>query len=182
MVRGGAVIRTPTAPTGPPGPLHPAVPARARGTGMLARVLVTNHVLAGAVLAAAGPLARRPAAAFAVGVASHLALDVVPHWGDQDREVFLRVAVADGLSGLAAMAVVVASTPRARRWAVLGGMVGGAFPDLDKPSTLFFGRSPFPAAVDAFHARIQRESTARMPQEFVVGAVLAACVIALLRR
>ncbi len=149
---------------------------------MLARVLVTNHVLAGAVLAAAGPLARRPDAAFVVGVASHFALDAVPHWGDPDHDVFLRVAVADGLSGLAVMAVMAAAAPRDRRWAVLWGTAGAAFPDLDKPGTLFFGRSPFPVAVDAFHARIQRESTRRMPQEFVVGAVLAAAAIALLRR
>ena len=97
------------------------------------------------------PLAGRPASAFAVGVASHFALDRTPHWGDD--EIFLRVAVVDGLTGLAAMAVMTALAPRGRRLAVVAGMAGAAFPDLDKPSTLFFGRSPFPRAVDAFHQR-----------------------------
>lgn len=145
-------------------------------------MLVTNHVLSGAVMAARGPLARRPAQAFAVGVVSHFVLDRTPHWGDPDQRVFLRVAVVDGLAGLAAMAAMVALAPRGRRMAVVAGMAGAAFPDLDKPSTLFFGRSPFPAGVDAFHKRIQRESVARMPQEFLVAAVLTASAAALLRR
>ena len=41
-------------------------------------MLVTNHVLSGAVIGAA---VRRPVPAFALGVASHFALDAVPHWG-----------------------------------------------------------------------------------------------------
>ncbi len=149
---------------------------------MLSLVLVTNHVLSGALLAAAGPLARRPVAAFCAGVASHALLDATPHWGDTDHAVFLKVAVPDGLTGLAAMAGAAALTPPGRRLAVLAGMTGAAFPDLDKPSRLFFGRSPFPAAVDAFHQRIQHESPRRMPQELVVAVLLAAAVAWLLRR
>jgi hypothetical protein len=145
-------------------------------------VLVTNHVLSGALLAAAGPLAGRPALALAAGVASHFALDRTPHWGDPDQRTFLRVAVVDGLSGLAAMAAMAVLAPAGRRPAVVAGMVGAALPDLDKPSVLFFGRSPFPAGVDAWHKAIQRESPRRMPQEVVVGAVLAACAVRLLRR
>lgn len=150
---------------------------------MLCPVLVTNHVLAGAVLGA-GPLAQRPVAAFAAGVASHFALDRVPHWGDQRRPVFLLVAVCDGLAGLAAIALVARASRRQRPavlLSALAGMAGGAFPDLDKPSTLFFGRSPFPARFDAFHGRIQRESTRRMPQEFAVAAGLGALVALVLR-
>ena len=41
-------------------------------------MLLTNHVLSGALI---GALVRRPAPAFALGVASHFALDTVPHWG-----------------------------------------------------------------------------------------------------
>ena len=43
------------------------------------RVLLTNHVLSGALI---GALARRPAAAFAAGMASHFVLDALPHWGN----------------------------------------------------------------------------------------------------
>ncbi len=143
---------------------------------------MTNHVLAGALLGASRPLSRRPATAFVTGVVSHFLLDTVPHWGDDDPDVFLKVAVPDGLTGLAAISVMTALAPRSRRLAVMAGMAGGAFPDLDKPSTLFFGRSPFPAAVDAFHVAIQRESVRRMPQELAVGAALAVAVVLVLRR
>jgi hypothetical protein len=150
---------------------------------MLCCVLVTNHVLAGAVLGA-GPLARRPVRAFLTGVASHFALDAVPHWGDERREVFLVTAVLDGLSGLAAIALVARASRRQRPavlLSALAGMAGGAFPDLDKPSRLFFGGSPFPARWDDFHSRIQRESPQRLPQEFVVAAGLVALVALVLR-
>ena len=56
------------------------------------------------------------------------------------------VAVADGLTGLAAMASVALATEPDRRLSVLAGMAGAAFLDLDKPSSVFFGFSPFPAA------------------------------------
>ena len=141
-------------------------------------MLVTNHVLSGALVGVASP---GPATAFAVGVASHFALDMVPHWGEVDFDEMVPIGVRDGLVGLAAMALVHVSTPRERRLRVLAGMAGAAFPDLDKPSTLFFGRSPFPGWFDAFHVRIQRESRDRMPQEFVVGAALMAAVLVAVR-
>ena len=61
-------------------------------------MLITNHVLAGALVGLASP---GPVSAFGVGVVSHFAMDVVPHWGDPDHEAFLRVAYVDGLVGLA---------------------------------------------------------------------------------
>ncbi len=142
-------------------------------------MLVTNHVLSGAVLGYALP---HPLAAFTVGVASHLVLDAVPHWGVPRpiREV-LHVAVPDGLIGATAMAVITATTPAARRLPVLAGMAGAALLDLDKPSLLFFGVSPFPRAVDAFHKWVQNESPRRMPQEVLVG-LGGALVVAILRR
>ncbi len=130
-------------------------------------MLVTNHVLAGALIGAASP---GPASAFAAGFGSHFAMDVVPHWGDDS--IFLQVAVPDGLVGATTMAALF-RTARGRRLRVAAGMAGAVLPDLDKPSNLFFGRSPFPARFDRFHVDIQRESTRRLPQEFVVAAVLA---------
>jgi hypothetical protein len=141
-------------------------------------VLVTNHVLSGALVGVASP---GPVSAFAAGVVSHFALDAVPHWGDVDFDEMVPVGVRDGLTGLAAMALLHAVTPRHRRWRVLAGMSGAAFPDLDKPSLLFFGRSPFPGRVDAFHARIQRESRDRMSQELWVGGGLLAAALVLVR-
>jgi hypothetical protein len=139
-------------------------------------MLVTNHVLSGAVI---GAVTRRPGVALVVGVASHFVLDALPHWGDwgDDKSLFLRVARRDGLTGLAVMGTLAAVAPPGVRLAVVAGMAGAALPDLDKPSREFFGRSPFPRAVDRFHARIQREARHRFPLEVAVGAGLAATAI-----
>ena len=67
-------------------------------------MFVTNHVLSGVVI---GRLLRRhPVTAFVAGVASHLVLDMVPHWGcdlktADDWEGFVRYAKRDGVLGLA---------------------------------------------------------------------------------
>jgi hypothetical protein len=138
-------------------------------------VLVTNHVLSGALIGAA---VRRPLPALALGVVSHFALDAVPHWGDWgDRQRFLRVAVPDGLAGLAVIGIVTAVAPPERRLAVLAGMAGAAVPDLDKPARLWFGRSPWPGAVNRFHSAIQNESSDRFGREMTVMATLA-CLVA----
>lgn len=139
-------------------------------------MLVTNHVLAGAVL---GRAVRSVPVAFAGGVLSHLVLDAVPHWGGMPLEEVMGVAVVDGLAGLTAMAAVTLATEPDLRVAVLAGMAGGAFLDLDKPSTVFFGFSPFPQGVDGFHARIQSESPRRMPQELLVGLTTSLVIAAL---
>jgi hypothetical protein len=141
-------------------------------------MLVTNHVFSGAVI---GYAVSRVPAAFAVGVVSHLVLDAVPHWGGRAIEDVMGVAVTDGLIGATVMATATLAADPCRRPAVLAGMAGAAFLDLDKPSRVFFGFSPFPRAVDDFHARIQRESTRRMPQEILVG-LIGACVVAALTR
>jgi hypothetical protein len=142
-------------------------------------MLVTNHVLSGAAIGAA---ARRPVPAFALGVASHFVLDSVPHWGKfGGGRRLLRVAVPDGLIGLAVMGTMVAVAPRERRAAVLAGMAGAALPDLDKPSRLFFGRSPFPRAVDRFHAGIQREKSHRAHYEATAAVILGSVALAILR-
>jgi hypothetical protein len=141
-------------------------------------MLVTNHVLSGAVI---GAVSRRVLPAFALGVLSHFALDAVPHWGKWDGPpTFMQVAVPDGLVGLAVMGAMTAVAPREARPAVLAGMMGAALPDLDKPSKVFFGFSPFPRAVDRFHARIQDEAPHRFPFEVAAGAALAVAAIALL--
>ena len=146
--------------------------------GKTGLMLVTNHVLSGAVIGAA---ARNPWLAFPLGFASHLALDAVPHWGKFDsHEHFMRVAVADGLTGLAAMGAATAAASPGERVAVLAGMAGAALPDLNKPGKVFFGRSPFPKAFDDFHGRIQDEAPDRFrSHEVVAGAIFAAGFAAL---
>jgi hypothetical protein len=147
--------------------------------GYVKGMLVTNHVLSGAVIGAA---ARRPVSAFALGVISHFVLDAVPHWGDWgDCPSFMQVAVADGLTGLAAMGILAAIAPPDARVVVLAGMAGAALPDLEKPALLFFGRSPFPRVVDQFHGMIQREARHRFPHEVTAGVVFLAAAVTLLR-
>ena len=137
-------------------------------------MLLTNHIVSGALI---GALARRPLPAFAAGVASHFVLDAVPHWGDwESPRHFLRAAVPDGLVSLAVMGAVTAASSADRRPAVLAGMAGAALPDADKPARLFFGRSPFPVAVDRFHSRIQREARHRLHLELLAAAALAAAL------
>ena len=151
-------------------------------------MLVTNHVLSGAVIGAA---VRRPLPAFAIGVASHFALDALPHWGEWESERhFLRVAVVDGLTGLAAMGVVtraVLRTPAAGRGrlaaSVVLGMAGAALPDLDKPAHIIFKRKLWPDAVNRFHSRIQDEAPHRfVSHELVAAAGFAVSAAALIKR
>ena len=136
-------------------------------------MLVTNHVLSGAVIGAA---VRSPWLAFPLGFASHFVLDTLPHWGRWDsHERFMQVAVADGLTGLAAMGAATAAARPDQRVSVLAGMAGAALPDLNKPSNVFFGRSPFPKRLDDFHGRIQDEAPDRFrSHELVAGAVFVA--------
>jgi hypothetical protein len=142
-------------------------------------VLLTNHVLSGALI---GALAQRPVPAFAAGVASHFLLDAMPHWGKWgSRRRLLRVAVPDGLTSLAVMGALAAASPPDRRPAVLAGMAGAALPDLDKPFYVFLGRSPFPAAVNRFHSGIQHEAPGRAHLELLAAAALASAALLAIR-
>jgi hypothetical protein len=140
-------------------------------------MFITNHVLAGAVIGLVAP--RRPAQVALVAVASHFVLDSVPHWGIDDDAKFRKVAIVDGLVGLATMRAVMVAVPRGTRVAVLAGMLGAAFPDTDKPALMFFGRSPFPQVVDRFHSRIQRQAARGIRTELRVALGLVVAVRAL---
>ncbi len=147
--------------------------------GYVEGMLVTNHVLSGAVI---GAVTRRPASAFLLGVGSHFVLDATPHWGKfGGLQRMMRVAVPDGLAGLAFLAGLAAIAPPEKRAAVIAGMAGAALPDLDKPSLVFFGRSPFPRAVDKFHGRIQREEPRRAHWEVAVAVAFLGVALRLLR-
>jgi hypothetical protein len=145
-------------------------------------MFITNHVLSGALIGLAAP--RRPVKVALVAAGSHFVLDSVPHWGNRDPAFFRKVAIVDGLVGLATMRAVMGAVPRGTRVAVLAGMLGAAFPDADKPALMFFGRSPFPALVDGFHLTIQRESSNGIRTEIraAVAMYVAVRVASWLRR
>lgn len=136
-------------------------------------MLVTNHVLAGALI---GALVKRPVPAYLLGVASHFALDVVHHWGGVGREQFMRVAVRDGLTGLAVLGAIAALAPEEGRVAMLAGAAGGATPDLDKPYKELTGERLWPLPIARFHSGIQTESPEKMTQELVLMAAGAAAL------
>ncbi len=147
-------------------------------------MLVTSHVLAGALIGRA--VARNPVAAFGVGVVSHFAMDACPHWGLNDppgvwSDKFVRVAKCDGCAAMAAMALGAALAPGRSRRAVIAGMVGAALPDADKPMEYFLGINPFPKRVQRFHSRIQREAQHRLPQEVVTAVMLGIAAAVTLR-
>lgn len=142
-------------------------------------MFVTNHALAGAAL---GLALRHPLAAAAAGVASHLAMDTVHHWGepDIDWDAFVRVAKVDGAVALAITAAVAALTPARTRSSALAGLAGACAVDLDKAGRHFVGRSPFPPRFDRLHTRIQNESPVGHRIEALWAAGLAAGLTALL--
>jgi hypothetical protein len=143
-------------------------------------VFVTNHALAGAAI---GALVRRPVPAFVVGAASHVLMDMTPHFGglDVDGPEFLRAARVDGTVGLGVTAAVVAVAPPAVRRSALAGLAGACLIDLDKPCRHFLGRSPFPPAVDRFHDRIQNEVPHGHWTEAATAAALVVAVGAAFR-
>jgi hypothetical protein len=135
-------------------------------------MFVTNHVLSGVIV---GRLfQRRPVMAFVVGVGSHLALDMVPHWGcetntDDGKQRFLRYAQRDGLLGLLVMGSAARAVDTRARKATIAAMVGAAILDVDKPMLHFFGIDPFPQVVRKLHRRVQNESTEGLPNEILFG-------------
>jgi hypothetical protein len=155
----------------------PAERAQPLNTWQAPAVLVTTHVLSGAVIGAVAP---DVPAALTRGFVSHFVLDAIPHWGCEPGEL-LRVAVPDGLIGLAAIAAVGRLAAPSHRLTVLAGVFGACLPDIDKPSELFFGRSPFPGWFDRFHQVIQHERPHRWKREVTVAAGMAVVAVLVLR-
>jgi len=144
-------------------------------------MFITNHVLAGTIAGTA--LRRRPVLAFCAGVATHVAMDMTPHWGDPtlENDGFIKVAKRDGVLGLGVVALVIAAGLPPRT-ALLAGIAGAALLDADKPCEYFFGFNPWPRWLDEFHRRIQRESLDGIRVEMATGVALAAVSAVVLAR
>ena len=141
-------------------------------------MLITNHVLSGAVIGAVSPDVGQAAT---LGFLSHFVLDGLPHFGVDDEHL-MKIAVPDGLLGLTAIGAIARATPSDRLLPVLAGITGACLPDLDKPAQQFFGRSPFPRWFDRLHARIQDEEVHRFTIEVAAATVFAVALGALLPR
>ncbi|MFH1150869.1 MAG: hypothetical protein V1748_10400, partial [Actinomycetota bacterium] len=99
----------------------------------------TTHVVIGGAL---GYLIERPLPAFAAGFASHMLMDVAPHY-DPESEISY---VVDAAGGLAVLAVIAASgTVRradARRSALFGAL-GSGLPDAELLAKVWDRQYPF---------------------------------------
>ncbi len=140
-------------------------------------MFITNHVLAGALIGSRLPTAP----ALVAGFASHLAMDNLPHWGN-NGPFPIDIAKRDGVLGLANIAVLALLARKDKRLPVLAGITGACLPDTDKLGEYFAGGSPWPQKFDDFHKRIQRESPHRIPHEVLVGAGLLTLSVLVLRR
>jgi hypothetical protein len=139
-------------------------------------VLATTHVLTGALI---GRAVRRPVRAAALGVASHIALDALPHWGmwpgtPRMREKFLAVAAIDGLTLSVALAVMVR---RGRPAAEIAGALGALVLDMDKPAALLGVRQLWPDPIQAVHFGVQRHE---QPQRWRIDVTVAALSVLVL--
>jgi hypothetical protein len=150
-------------------------------------VFVTNHALSGMLV---GRLFKnRPGTAFAAGLASHLLLDTVPHWGCRVSKIgpkqkkasegsglstpFLTMAKRDGVLGLIVLAAGTLAVERPARNATVAAMAGAVVLDLDKPLYYFFGINPFPGVIQRIHGWVQNESPGGMRNELRFGAAFA---------
>lgn len=140
-------------------------------------MLATTHVLTGALI---GRRVRSPLLAAGLGVASHLALDALPHWGvdvstPSGRRRFMRVAVADGLALSAALVAVF------RRYGArseFAGALGALLLDMDKPAAEVGVEQLWPDRLHLFHVGIQTgERPHRWPMDVAVGAAAALALL-----
>ncbi len=139
-------------------------------------MFATTHVLAGALV---GRLVKSPVPAFAAGLASHVALDVLPHWGvarrrgdADDARTFRRVAVVDGV----VMTAAVGWLARRQEAGALAGAIGGVTPDLNKPAELV-GLPLWGRRLNQWHGDIQRlEAPGRWPVDVAVAAAAVAAL------
>ncbi len=139
-------------------------------------MFATTHALTGALV---GRVTTSSVAAFAAGVASHAALDALPHWGlasrrsdPDDARVFRRVAAADGVALTATMVwLACRGEPR-----TLSGAVGAVAPDLNKPAEVV-GLRLWGERVNRWHGGIQRREA---PRRWPVDVAAAAAALAVL--
>lgn len=143
-------------------------------------MMQVSHWSSGALV---GSFAPSPAAAAALGVASHFALDSIPHYWPQSFAEQTRFAVADYAAALGMFAAFAATAEsrsaaaRHRRAFPLLGVAGSATVDL-----VLVGVAP------AYRSRVGRWHVARQPHRtdrrwlWTDALVTAACVAVLLAR
>ena len=101
-------------------------------------MLATNHVLAGALL---GSAITSPYLLIPTALASHVVMDLVPHWGKFPNEKYYhRVAKLDGILLLLLLPIILFFAPSEKRFLIFIGAFAALFFDFDKPYEFFFGK------------------------------------------
>lgn len=127
-------------------------------------MMVTTHAALGALI---GRYTKTPGRAALLGVASHLLLDSIPHWGTREKASFLTVARIDGIAMATVATTLTLLTPARYRLQVAAGIFGAILPDLEKPVHHLLDLPLFPRQVTHFLGKIQqgREKPHRLPAE-----------------
>ena len=100
-------------------------------------MLATNHVLAGVIL---GSATSSPYILIPTALASHVIMDIIPHWGKFPNENFYhRVAKLDGLTLLLILPIIIYFAPNDKLMIFIGAF-SALFFDFDKPFEFFFGK------------------------------------------
>jgi hypothetical protein len=140
-------------------------------------MFLTNHVLTGMLIGL--NIDEVPLVAPAA-LASHFALDILPHWGGEKfpfkSPIWFAFAVTDAVLAMTAVAVAIYVWPH-KIWNILVGTFFAALPDLFFLPEIFFGVK-FKGGFFKFHSWIQWSQTA---PGIIVEAIWAAGMITLLK-
>lgn len=101
-------------------------------------MLATNHVLAGALL---GSVITSPYLLIPTALASHVVMDLLPHWGKFPNDKYYhRVAKIDGILLIILLSLILFLTSNEKRILIFIGAFAALFFDFDKPYEFFFGK------------------------------------------
>jgi hypothetical protein len=149
-------------------------------------MILSTHAVVGAALASFVP--SHPAAAFALGFASHFVLDAIPHWDYPIRSAsvnpkicapitfdraLLRDAVvigSDGLLGVLAALLFFASSDG--MWSILLGALGAMLPDPLHTINAHFPHEPL-QTLQRFHRWIHTDKRMTSMSFWAVGSQIA---------
>jgi hypothetical protein len=124
-------------------------------------MFLTNHTLTGVFL---GLKIKRMSVLVPVALASHLAMDMLPHFGVGSRTLFLIIGSADFTISIA-IAIAAWFIWPDRRGRIMAGILGADFFDLTYIPAIVFGSAlvgrwlPFYAPLESFLAVIQWSQT-----------------------
>lgn len=142
-------------------------------------MLITNHVISGALIGMSAKSDRQAAIA---GLVSHLVLDSIPHYGTArlNAEEYGLLTKTDGIVGVAAIVALLHHTPAPLRKRTGIAIFCACLPDTDKPLTYFFGarRKWHPGIFRKIHYSVQHEHPYLWVELLVTAGFLSAFIVA----